>query len=147
MGCRDQPAAFRRGASLIDSSRRQFMLTASVLDAATFFTAPSRAANVWSLLAKDKAFVSARRPAIPQRHNFRNGTIGGTGKVWRSEEAVFVAGRSTPPRLCASRSQATSQAPHYVVRRDGDRAVTLVFRRLPATRLRNRNQVKLLEAL
>ena len=63
------------------------MLTASVTAAAALFPAPMRAADMWSISAKDKAVVTPRR--LDTGWQFRKGTIGGVDKVWHSEESVF----------------------------------------------------------
>jgi beta-galactosidase len=73
----------QKGALLFDSTRRQFMLTASCSAAVALLSAPIRAAAMWSSSPEDGAVTSARR--LDSGWRFRQGAVGGIAEVWNSQ--------------------------------------------------------------
>jgi beta-galactosidase len=77
-------AASPKEALLLDASRRQFLLTATVTAAGALLPTPLRASAMKSISANGGMVIHARR--LDQGWEFRRGAIGGLGKVWDSEE-------------------------------------------------------------
>jgi beta-galactosidase len=79
-------AAFQKEVLLFHSSRRRFMLNASMSAIATVLPVPLRATAMQSLSPKDGAVASAKR--LDAGWEFRQGAIGGVDQVWNSEQAA-----------------------------------------------------------
>ena len=71
---------------MLETSRRQFIFTASTAAAAVLVPAPLRAVAMESVSAEDGSMVSARR--LDTGWQFRRGPLDGIWQVWRSEEAA-----------------------------------------------------------
>jgi beta-galactosidase len=77
-----------------DLSRRQFMLAATCSAAGALLSTPIHAAILESDSPEDRTVISAKR--LDSGWQFRQGTIGGVGEVWRSEEARFWKATDLP---------------------------------------------------
>src|ERR1017187_4982351 len=79
-----KPSNHFKGSVLLESSRRQFLLTATMTTAGVLMPAPLRAAAMESQ-SSTGATVSSKR--LDEGWEFRRGPLAGIWQVWRSEEA------------------------------------------------------------
>jgi beta-galactosidase len=83
-GAAAKPLPFGKRVVLSQSTRRQFMLTASISTAGALLSAPVRASVMKTQAADDDAVVRVRR--LDTGWEFRRGAVGDIGGIWRSEE-------------------------------------------------------------
>ena len=69
---------------MFESSRRQFLVTASCSAAVALLSAPIRAAATTSIFQKDGSLTSAER--LDSGWQFRQGPVGGIAQVWDAEK-------------------------------------------------------------